>query len=97
MGSDTHQGSSTTNLQGTFTNSAGGHSAVMKEMLDAALANGMIEPTVDEIETEYHYCLALHFAAGLWLPSFIIGMTSPIIMHILYSNVGPQQTSTSGH
>ena len=54
----------------------------------------MIEPPVDQIEIKSQCHLALHYAAGPWLSPFIISVTSPIVIHALNSNVGPQQTDT---
>ena len=64
--------------------------AIMKEMRDAALANNTIEPSINEIEAEYQWRLALRCATGLQLPPFTIGVTSPIITHALNSGQGPQ-------
>ena len=63
---------------------------VMKEMKDTALVNGTTDPTLDEIEAEYQCRLALRYAAGLQLPPFMIGVTSPIISHALNVS-GPSQ------
>ena len=70
---------------------------VMKEMRDSALANGTVEPTIDEIEAKYQQCLALHFASGLQLPPFWIAVTSPVVTQAMNSGMGQQQVESVGH
>ena len=56
--------------------------AVMKEMRDAALANNTIKPSIDEIEAEYQWTLALSYAAGLHLHHSQLGLHHPpSLMH----------------
>ena len=62
----------------------------MKEMKDAALANGMIEPSLDEIEAKYQCWLVMRCAAGLQLPPIMTGDTPSIISHAL-NVTGPSQ------
>ena len=63
------------------------------------LANGTMEPTLDEIEAEYQWVcwLALRCIAGLELQPFTIGVTSPIISHALNMSGPSQLTEASNH
>ena len=70
---------------------------VMKERKDATLSNGTIEPTLDKIEAEYQCRFALRCAAGLQLPPFMNGVTSPIISHTLNVSGKSQLTEASDH
>ena len=57
--------------------------SLMKEMNDADLTDGTIEPILDQIKAEYQCKLALRYAADLQLLPFMSGVTSPIISHAL--------------
>ena len=70
---------------------------VMKEIKDAAIANGTFEPTLDETKAEYQCQLALRYAAGLRLPPFTIGVTSSIILHALNVSGPSQLTEASDY
>ena len=70
---------------------------VMKEMRDSALANGTVEPTINEIEAEYQQYLALHFASHLQLPPFSITVTLPVVTQAMNSGTGQQQVESVGH
>ena len=70
---------------------------VMKAIKEAVLANGTIEPTLDEIEAEYQFRLALRCSTGLQLPSFTIGATSPAILNALNVSGLSQLTEASDY
>ena len=54
---------------------------VVRGMKEAALTNGMSEPTLDEIKVKYQHSLTKRCAADLQFPTLII--VSPIISHMM--------------